>query len=77
MSPEEMSSMKVPKRVTEKAKMLLESVEKYGWQSLPPEQQVFFSNGITRGAIVEAALHVLEAQWQNNTVAAEEDPASE
>lgn len=51
-------------------------IQKFGYARLPESVHWVFADGITQAAVVEAALHLLEASWQKH-MAAEEDPASE
>lgn len=56
------STIKVSKRVLDRGAELQRHIERYGWDSLEPEQQGFFEEGITRGSIVEAAYWLLARQ---------------
>lgn len=62
MAADGTSSMKVPRRVAEAAGGLQRHIEKHGWGALAPELREFFEPGINRGAIVEAALFLLERE---------------
>lgn len=62
MAADGTSSIKVPRRVAEAAAGLQRHIEKHGWGALAPELREFFQPGINRGAIVEAALFLLERE---------------
>lgn len=62
MTADGTSSMKVPRRVADAAAGLQKHIEKHGWGALAPELRDFFQPGINRGAIVEAALFLLERE---------------
>ncbi len=61
------TTIKVTKSVLEHLGEVERRLARMGWATLDEELHQYFEAGINRGAVLEAALHLLENGWRNKT----------
>lgn len=70
------TTIKVPKSFVEQLGEVERRLARMGWGTLDEELHPYFEDGINRGAVLEAALHLLVNGWNKETDDDGENPPS-